>query len=115
MKDSRPNDNHPKSEHLNFESMISTFFLFFVALLAFLPPIGMFTFAKTLKYWWLILVFAYYGFLCGILWYILNRRKMREARMYLGNEKYYEKYPSEKRRDEHIAKIKAFLDRFINI
>ena len=93
-------------EHLDIEAMASTFGLFMIALLALLPPIGFFTFAKQLNHWWIILFFAYYGFLSWVLWYIMNRRKMREARMYLGNEKYYEMYPSERRRDQRIEKIK---------
>ena len=93
-------------EHLDVEAMLSTFGLFMIALLALLPPIGFFTFAKQLNHWWIVLFFAYYGFLSWVLWYIMNRRKMREARMYLGNEKYYEMYPSEKKRDERIEKIR---------
>ena len=98
-------DNKEYKAHLDIEAMISTFGLFLIALLALLPPIGFFTFAKDLNYWWIILFFAYYGFLSWILWYIMNRRKMREARMYLGNEKYYEMYPAERRRDQRNKKI----------
>ena len=106
-------NNKEYKAHLDIEAMISTFWLFLIALLAFLPPIAFFTFAKQLSYWWIILFFAYYGFLSWILWYIMNRRKMREARMYLGNEKYYEMYPSEKKRDERIKKILYMWNRIL--
>ena len=102
-----------KSDHLNLESAVSTFAFFMLAIMALLPPIILFTFANSLKYWWLILLFGYYGFLSWVLWYIMNRRKMREARMYLGNELYYQRYPSERRRDERIAKIRNMMDSFI--
>jgi len=101
--------NSLKNDHLNFESAISTFALFMLAIMAMLPPIIFFTFAHSLRYWWIILLFAYYGFLCWILGHILYLRKMREARMYLGNELYYQRYPSERRRDDRIAKIRDII------
>ena len=92
-------------------AMLMTFSLFMLALCALLPPIFFFTFAKDLSYWWLVLLFLYYGLLCWILYYILHRRDRREARMYLGTETYYERFPKERKRDERIAKIQSVLDR----
>ena len=92
-------------------AMVTTFCLFFLALCALMPPIAFFTFANKLSYWWLVLLFLYYGLLCWILYYILHRRDMREARMYLGTETYYERFPKERKRDERIAKIQNLFDR----
>ena len=55
------------------------------------------------------MLFLYYGLLCWILYYILHRRDMREARMYLGTETYYERFPKERKRDERIAKIQKLI------
>ena len=91
-------------------SMVMTFGLLLLFTFALLPPVFFFTYARELSYWWLILFFLYYGFLCFCLWYILHRREMREARMYLGTEKFYQQFPKERRRDERIAKIQGKLD-----
>ncbi len=92
-------------------SILTSVGLFLLAALALLPPIAFFTFAKSLSYWWLILLFSYYGLLCWILYYILYRRDMRETRMYLGTEQYYERFPKEKLRDERIQKLQSVLDK----
>ncbi len=96
---------------VELSTILTSVGFFLLAAFALLPPIALFTFAKELRYWWLILLFAYYGFLCWILYYILFRRDMREMRMYLGTEKYYERFPKEKYRDERIRNIQSFLDK----
>ncbi len=72
--------------------------LFFLATM--LPSIYLFDYSKQLGYWWVILLFLYYGSLTYAYIFILLKREKVWIRQQLGDEAFFKLFPGEKRKLE---------------
>lgn len=74
--------------------------------LSLLPGILLFYYSQNLGYLWSILMFLYLGLVLGAQIWLLYRREMADLRKQLGEEQFFARFPSERKRELRILAIK---------